>query len=143
MGIRLYFRNKDRSKDHEYCLGKLYGYVGQNKYLWKSVDYLKKINAIQEFVKSYKEYNDFPESIQDAFIDICAVCPYNDYDEFFQLTTKQLCGFLYFYRMDWNVYHEIEKDERKLNDADFYYSVLFFIGDHKNCGDTWLFRLGA
>lgn len=143
MGIRLYFRNKDRSEDHEYCLGKLYGYVETNKYLWKSVDYLKKINAIQEFVNSFKKHYDYPEIINDAFIEICDDCPYNDYGEFFQLTTQQLCGFLYFYRMDWNLYHELTKDEMKLNDADFFYRVLFFIGDHRNCGDIWLFRLGA
>ena len=146
MGIRLYFRNKDRSEEHEYCLGKLYGYIEANNYLWKSVNYLKKINAIQEFVNGFKEYYDYPDCINDAFIEICDDCKYNDYGEFFKLTTQQLCGFLYFYRMDWNFYNKdfpLEKDARRLYDADFFERVLFFIGEHKNCGDIWLFRLGA
>lgn len=71
MGISLYFRNKDRSEEHEYCLGKLYGYIEANKLLCEYVDYLKKINANQEFVNGFKECYDYPDCINDAFIDIC------------------------------------------------------------------------
>ena len=133
MGIRLYFRNKDKPEE-EYCLGKLYSYIDEKDKCTSVKWLLEFTNALDEFVEN--PYARIEENVE-AFLLDCACMRYIDYGEFFELSTCELCLFLIYYGIDWE---SLWYDEGYKFDLEH---AIAFIGTHEACVNRWEFRLGA
>lgn len=136
MGIRLYFRNKYEPKE-EYCLGKLFHYANSVDHL-DCVDFIVEAGALND----YEWCVNFPcTGIKSGdFLDECVICAYQDYGGLFELSTEDLCLFIYLYRKDqkefWGPDHIVQYD-LDLEDE------LKFIQKHAAIENRWEFRLGA
>lgn len=137
MGIRLYFRNKDKT-NNEYCLGKLYYYweeTGLPKL--ESVKYLEQIGALDHYVFDLDDYG--LASLYSAFLLQCSCYPYMDYGDegMFELSTGQLMQFVMLYI----------KDHAKAWEHPVMYSsienIIEFVEANETCEPIWEFRLGA
>lgn len=137
MGIRLYFRNKDK-KDNEYCLGKLlYYHEAGNFQKLECVKYLEQIGALDHYVFDLDDYE--LSSLYTAFLLQCSCCPYMDYGDegMFELSTGQLMQFVILYIKDhaavWEhpvMYSSIE-------------NIIEYVEANETCEPIWEFRLGA
>ena len=136
MGIRLYFRNKYHPGE-EYCLGKLLHYADYKDKLL-CVDFLVSVNAL-DLYEWYKEVPKF-ENMGQEFISECAICVYQDYGELFELSTEDLCLFLYLYRQDqkefWGPDHIVQYDTDLKSEIEY-------IQKNAAVENRWEFRLGA
>lgn len=136
MGIRLYFRNKYDPKE-EFCLGKLLHYANSVNHL-ECVDFIIETGALDD----YEWYEDVPDrcKMHGEFLDECVICAYQDYGDLFELSTEDLCLFIYLYRKDqkdfWGPDHIVQYD-LDLEDE------LKFIQKHAAVENRWEFRLGA
>ena len=84
MGLRMYIN------EHT-CLGKVYGYAGNNPHLY-SIDYLCSINAFDEWDVIFYDRNSSADMID--YFD-CTQCTENIY-----LTPEQFMRFIYLYISD-------------------------------------------
>lgn len=132
MGVRLYFRNKDRP-ENEYCLGKFLGYADPSDQ-HTSIDFLVEVGALDgyEWDTSYRDIPDRSEMAA-SFIEECHYCRFYEYGGMFELCTEDLVWFI---RLYWD-------DHAKLFDHESWdvREELQFIQQNASIESRWEFRL--
>lgn len=137
MGIRLYFRNKDKPKE-EFCLGKYFSYAEKKDCCYMCVKYLlKHIQSAYDLLVEYRESYEGDDDISD-FLDLCSMGRTYDYGEFFEMGTDDLCGFISCYIKDKIRLWQYDINGIKPN---YLLDLLQFIGDNGSIESVWEFQL--
>lgn len=139
MGIRLYFRNKDKPKE-EFCMGKLLHYAEYKENL-TCVWFLEQINALDDYWTDSELRTDYYycENVVELFITLCNCTPYIDYGDLFEMSSEDLFYFLFLYYEDMCKIYGLMITEKYQAIAE----ASAFIMKNASCESRWEFRLGA